>query len=399
MRPSHTLRAAAVFAAAIVGFGTITSAQQQDQQQQSQPQQTTPDRTHEHSQQQLEQTKRIEQSEMHRHGDRKVEVREMALWSLGELPPHLMHRAMEHLADDPQEARKAVMAAANIIELQASLAIQKAETHAVQQQEDRHEPVTGNDRISSREGAAGSSSSSSSSSSASAEAGRGIRSYQAASGGDWSHTRDQGLWRAAEELRDLAMRIEYRQVLTRDELRQPFERASIAMASFYQRAAKEGFDRQDPEETGYTLKGAADYLAAAHAFGQQRPTAATSRALFDADRLGEQIIKLSKPTTVQPHNGSATNTPAEGEPNTDTARPAAARQTGAAAAVILPQETGQAITNLGDAIRQAESRQGVAGHSVGQPQDRRNDQDRSTDQGQSRRDEAQQNRSTDQDRR
>jgi hypothetical protein len=369
MRPNPTLRAAAVFAAAVIGFGSAAPAQQQTQQEQQQPRPTTPDRTHEHSQQQLEQTKRIEKAEMRRQGDRKVEVREMALWSLGELPPHLMHKAMEHLADDPQEARRAVMQAANIVELQASLAIQKAETQAVQQQEDRHEPVTGNDRISAREGAAGSPKAS-----VPAEAERGVRSYQAASGGGWGDTRDQGLWRAAEDLRDLAMRIEYRQVLTRDELREPFARASIAMASFYQRAAKSGFDRQDAEETGYTLKGAAEYLAAAHAFGQQRPSAQTSRALFDADRLGEQIIRLSKPTTVgrDRQTASGDNAPAAAD-QADAARTAAARESNA----VIPQETGQAITNLGDAIRQAESRQGVAGHSVGEPQDIRNEQGRS----------------------
>jgi hypothetical protein len=374
MRPDNTLRAAAVFAAAVVGFGTVASAQQQSQPQQpqQQQQQTTPDRTHEQSQQQLEQTKRLEKREMQQDGDRKVEVRERALWALGELPPHLMHKAMEHLADDPREAHKAVMQAANIIELQASLAIQQAETRAVQQQEDRHEPVTGNDRISAREGAA--TAGGASKTSVPAEADRGVRSYQAASGGNWSDTRDQGLWRAAGELRDLAMRIEYKQVLTKDELRAPFERASVAMASFYQRAAKSGFDRQDLAETGYTLKGAAEYLAAAHAFGQERPTAATSRALFDADRLGEQIIKLSKPTTVGRQNASAEN-PTNANDQGDTARTAGARQ----AAAPIPQETGQVIANLGDAIRQAESRQGVAGHSVGEPKDIRNDQERSTD--------------------
>jgi hypothetical protein len=373
MRPT-TLRTAAAFAAAVIGFGSIASAQQP--QQQSSPDNKQP-------QQQLEETKRQEKTEMRRQGDRKVEVREMALWSLGELPPHLMHKAMEHLADEPAEARRAVMQAANIIELQASLAIQKAEAQAVQQQRQSDaqardaggvgRTASGDDRISSRDSA----SSSSSSSSANASRDKGIGAYQASTGGDWSNTRDQGLWRAAEDLRELAMKIEYKQVLTKDELREPFARAATSMAAFYQKAAESGLQRQDEEQTGYALKGAAEYLAAAHAFGQRRPTPETSRAIFDGERLANQIVKLSKPTTLQKDqkNDTARTADASGDLN-DAARTAGGRQPNAQS---IPQEAGQVISNLGDAIRQAETRQGATGQDAGRQRDRQNDQSQRQD--------------------
>lgn len=384
---STTLRTAAAFAAAVIGLGSIASAQQQQQQQQQQTQQpqqqqqSSADRDNQQSQQQLEQTKRQEKVEMRQQGDRKVEVREMALWSLGELPPHLMHKAMEKLADEPAEAKRAVMQAANIIELQASLAIQKAQAQAVDNQRQDSgnrdsggvgRPAAGDDRISSRDAASSSSSPSSSGSSKDASRDKGIGAYQASTGGDWSNTRDQGLWRAAEDLRELAMRIEYKQVLTRDELREPFARAATSMAAFYQKAAENGLQRQDEEQTGYTLKGAAEYLAAAHAFAQRKPTPETSRAIFDGERLANQIVKLSKPTTLQKDqkNDAARSADAAGDLN-DAARTAGARQ---ADAKSIPQEAGQVIANLGDAVRQAQARQGTVGGDTGTPRDRQNDQ-------------------------
>src|SRR3954451_12376467 len=172
---STTVRTAAAFAAAVIGLGSVASAQQQPQQQPSQ--QSSADRDSQQSQQQLEETKRQEKTEMRQQGDRKVEVREMALWSLGELPPHLMHKAMENLADDPAEARRAVMQAANIIELQASLAIQKAQAQAVERSDTSSRDAggvgrtaSGDDRISSRDAASSSSASSSSSSASSSGA-------------------------------------------------------------------------------------------------------------------------------------------------------------------------------------------------------------------------------------
>jgi hypothetical protein len=365
---SHTLRMAASVAAAVIGFGSVASAQQQ---------QTTSDRNSDQPQQQLEQTKRQEKAEMRQQGDRKIEVREMALWSLGDLPPHLMHKAMEKLADDPAEARKAVMQAANILELQASLAIQKADAQAAQQQSNRTSP-SGDERISSRndstsgQGGQGQSSSSS----------KGVGAYQAMTGGDWSNTRDQGLWRAAEDLRELAMRIEYKQALTKDDLREPFARASLAMASFYQRAAQSGLQRQDEEQTGYTLKGAAEYFSAAHTFCQMRPTPEASRAMFDGERLAKQIVQLSKPTTVQKDQKNEASRNARGEGDLNDARTAAARQ---ADAKSLPQEAGQVIANLGDAIRQAEAKHGTTGTGSGKLRDQRNDQDSRQESQQERR--------------
>jgi hypothetical protein len=60
----------------------------------------------------------------------------------------------------------------------------------------------------------------------------------------------------------------------------------VDAAAFYQSAAAQGLQRRDAEQTGYTLKAAAECLSAAHAFGERQPQ--VSRALFDAD---QQVIR------------------------------------------------------------------------------------------------------------
>jgi hypothetical protein len=333
-----TLRAAAL--AAALSFSPLAFAQQSGDAS-SNRNSGNSDRP----QQQLEQTKQQEKAEARQQGDRKVEVREMALWSLGDLPPKLMHKAMEKLADEPAEARKAVMQAANIFELQASLAMQKQgmaqQAQGQQQQEQQKNP---------------------------AQTDRGLGAYQASGAGDWSNTRDQNLWRAAEDLRELAMKIEYKQVLTKDELREPFSKAALSMAAFYHKAAEAGLKRQDEEQTGYTLKGAADYFAAAHAFGQRKPTPEVSRAIFDSDRLANQIVKLSKPTTLQKDlKNDAAKSGGQGD-LADAARTAGSQQGGnAQQRQQLPQEAEQVVRNLGQAIQQTQpaggqDRQGVNGN-------------------------------------
>ncbi len=243
-------------------------------------------------QQQLDQLRQREKSEEDAQGDRRVEVREKALWALGDLPPKLMHRAMEKMAQEPDEARKAVMQSANILELQSALS----------QGQGR-----GGDRLTAE----------------------------------------------AESLRELARRIEYKEVLSRDELKEPFSRAAMAAASFYQEAAQAGLQRQDEEQTGYTLKAASEYFTAAHAFGEKQPTGEVSRAIFDADRLSSQIVKLSKPTTYQSEQrGDGATARREGEGDLrDNARTAGARAGEGAGSI--PQEADRVISTLGDAIRQA----------------------------------------------
>ena len=73
--------------------------------------------------------------------------------------------------------------------------------------------------------------------------------------------------------------------------------AALAAAAFYQQSAKLGYGKTEEEQTGYTLKGAAEYLTGAHVYAELRPTGEVSRAAFDAERLGQQIIRVLRPRT------------------------------------------------------------------------------------------------------
>jgi hypothetical protein len=199
-------------------------------------------------------------------GDRKIQVAERAVWGLGELPPKLMSKACELIATDADKAKLSVMQAANILELTASI---------------------GKDTGESRE-----------------------------------------LMEQAKQLRDVAGKIETRQILTQDQLKQPFARAALAAAKYYEAAARNGLEKNDEEQTGYTLMGAAGYLTAAHVFADKEPTAEVSRAAYDANVTAQQIVRLSKETTVQPQGmqtADARGADNQGQASTNTDQPADAQ--------------------------------------------------------------------------
>lgn len=209
-------------AAAALGAGYAGAQQQRERQEAGSPQQ------------QLEEVKQRQLREFMAQGGQKVEVRQSAIWGLGELPPTLMHRAMEALANDPEEAVRQVMQAGSILELQSALA----------------------------------------------------QGEQA-----------ERLRSAANDLRDLSFRIHFRQVLTQDQLKPAFAQATLAAARYYQAEAQEGLRRNDEEKTGYSLKAAADYLSAAHTFAGRQPTPQVSLATYNARTVAEQIIQNSRPTS------------------------------------------------------------------------------------------------------
>lgn len=186
----------------------------------------------------LKQVAEQRKQEMEAQGSRKVEVQEKAIWGLGELPPKLMTKACEQLAEDADKAKLSVMQAANILELTASIGKDSGEARQLIEQ--------------------------------------------------------------ANQLREIAMKIETREIISRDQLKQPFAKASLAAAKYYEAAARNGLQKNDEEQTGYTLMGAAGYLTAAHVFAEQKPSAEVSRAAYDANVTAEQIVKLSKNTTIKP---------------------------------------------------------------------------------------------------
>lgn len=224
---------------------------------------------------QLEQAKQQILSEYRRQGDQEVEVPQRAIWVLGMLPPELMHQAVRELSEDPEAASTHIMQAANILQLHSALA-------------------------------------------------RGDAADR--------------LQRAAQALNETALDVSLGQSLATRQLREPFAEASLAMARFYQQYADRGLERGDQEITGYSLKGASQYLSSAHTFAGNEPSPQTSLALYNARILGQQIVQSAKPTTYA--------TARQGDGARGDAEQAAAREGRA----TLPEETQRVIADLNAAL-------------------------------------------------
>ena len=189
----------------------------------------------------LEQLKEKQRQEIERQGSRTISVQEKAVYGLAELPPELMNQAFEQISTDPSIAKIRVLQIANILQLLSALGDESQEAQDLQQQ--------------------------------------------------------------ARELRDVALKIEFKELVTREELRQPFAKAALKAAAFQQASAKKGIENNDEEQTGYSLKGAGAYLTVAHVFAGKSPSAQVSRAAYDASTLGEQIIQNAQPTTYASMTG------------------------------------------------------------------------------------------------
>ena len=239
-------------------------------------------------QQALEQTMKSRGAEAAKAGDKKIEVAERAVWGLGELPPDLMTKAFDGLATNVRQSELNVMQAANILQLQAASNPDLDESDALGKQ--------------------------------------------------------------ADALREVARKIEFREVITKEQLREPFAKAAIAAADYYRAEAGKGVSENDEEKTGYSLKGASAYLVAAHFFADKQPSPEVSLAAYNGDTLAEQIINGSKPTTYE----VAKNSDGQG----GEAQTASSKQDADAVRsgdkANLPDGTKQAVADLEKAIKSAQ---------------------------------------------
>lgn len=315
------LKSAAAVVAATLSTSAYAQAQQQGQQQPGQ------------AAQKLSEVYEREQAEAQRQGSRPVEVREQALWGLSDIAKERMHDAMKNLVQEPDKAYKDIMLTANVLELQASLGKSRDQQRGGQRQGVTPQGEQGQQQQAQQQGG----------------------------------SKADKLLRQAEQLRDLAKHVEYKLVLTKDDLKQPFAEASLALADFYQEAAQAGVGKADEEQTGYTLRNAAEYFQIAHTFAERRPSVEASKAIFDADRLGSQIVKLSKATTGQKQNenqsakadgqsGDRQQKQGEGDLKEQEARVAGARVGGEQAGQL--QEARRVVEQLGKAIEQTRTNLG-----------------------------------------
>ena len=241
--------------------------------------------------QSLEQVKQARQSEADRQGGRMIQVREKAVWGLSDVAQERIFSAMKHLVEEPDKAEKDLMVLADVIELQASLGGQEGQQRGAQ---------------------------------------------------------------AAEPIRDASQRVRYKQLVTKQELQRTLGQAALSLAQVQFQGARQGVERQDQEQTGYPLTSAATFLGIAHTLLDRQPATDVSRAIYDAETLGKQIVKLSQPTTGQ---GAQQTAGRNGDGTGDlanTARQAGGRIGGeGAAANAMPAEARRVVEQFGQALQQS----------------------------------------------
>jgi CRISPR/Cas system CSM-associated protein Csm2 small subunit len=242
----------------------------------------------------IDQVKQQAKQEMQQQGSRQFQVDEKVAWGLSGQPRELLTKAMKNIADEQHDAKEDIMAAAAAMRLQAAAA-----TGPQQQQR-------------------------------------------------------QQLEQSAQQLQELAMKVSYKQVLDKDQLKQPFGTALLSLAQFYQAGASEGLNQQqDMEATGYTLKHASKAFQTAHAFLDKKPTEQVSQALYDAENVAMKLISQSRKTTNQAQQANGQTANNEGTGDLADAQAAGGIIGGDRAQQQLRTEAQRAVDQLGQAISSA----------------------------------------------
>ena len=111
----------------------------------------------------------------------------------------------------------------------------------------------------------------------------------------------QALQQAADELSRLEQRVTNRQALNPEkDLAPVFARTAFALAKAQTLDARDGLERQEASAFGYSLESAANNLhqALIYQHAEEVPES-VSRAIYNADRLGDQVEAMLHPTTQQ----------------------------------------------------------------------------------------------------
>jgi hypothetical protein len=273
--------------------------------------------------QSLDQVKQARKSQMQSEGSHQIQVAERAIYGLPEVAKDRMFMAMRHIVEEPAKAKVDMMVLADVIELQSAAAQSGGQSGTSSQM--------------------GSSSVSGSSQSQS---------------------------QAAEQVRDAAMRIEFKQLVTKQELQQSLAQAAIALAQTQYQLAQQGLQQQDANRTAYPLMYAGEFLGIAHTLSDKKPSDQVSKAIYDAQTLGHQLVALSQPTTGQ--QSSQASGQASKQSIDDLAQAAAGQMsgTGAGAGQTAAGQTGaqsgqgntkmsseaqRIVQEFGQALQQAQS--------------------------------------------
>lgn len=215
--------------------------------------------------QSLDQVRQSRKSQMQSEGSRMIQVQEKAVWGLTEVAKDRMFMAMRHIIEEPMKAKQDLMILADVIEL--------------------HQAVAQSGGGSSQTGGS------------SSVAGSSSDSPMASGSSGSSRSGSQSQW--ADQVRDAAMRIEFKQLVTKQELQQSLAQAAIALAQTQYQIAQQGLREQSANRTAYPLMYAGEFLGIAHTLSDKKPSDQVAKAIYDAQTLGHQLVALSQPTTGQ----------------------------------------------------------------------------------------------------
>ncbi|BAM05293.1 hypothetical protein PSMK_31340 [Phycisphaera mikurensis NBRC 102666] len=104
---------------------------------------------------------------------------------------------------------------------------------------------------------------------------------------------------AAAELSRFTQEVQNRTRVNPDDLSGPGAAVTLGIARVQLAEARAGLERGDESMFAYSLDSAAANLLQAHVYRKQAPGEDAARAIFNADRLAEQVEALIHPTTQQ----------------------------------------------------------------------------------------------------
>ena len=171
-----------------------------------------------------------------------------------------------------------------------------------------------------------------------------------------SSAEGEELMQAAQELSRFAQRVQLRQEVNPEELSRPGAAVTLAIAKVQFAEAQKGLERGDESMVAYSLGSAADNLLQTHIYLKQAPGEDAAKAIYNADRLANQIKTLIEPTTQQGGQYAVT-TPEEKSDTEDIQLLDADAQTAGGqmgVASQIPQVAPEIMQALGDAIDDAD---------------------------------------------
>jgi len=168
----------------------------------------------------------------------------------------------------------------------------------------------------------------------------------------------------AKQLHQIARRVEQGELKNASELRQDFCNAELALAQAFQSCAHRDLQQNRTVRAGHDLLAASDALHQAVILSNGQLQSQTSRAISDANDLGNQLINPSNGNNAQ--QASSSQQPSQQQMNQqDQAMQSSARirPGDLQSSGTVPSNANQTVNDLGNAIQQVRSSSSQSGSS------------------------------------